>query len=88
MTCHTCKSPDTILDKDHNTRLYFLQCEVCIAAMSGHTGSVAQCCFSLNPCPLRAQACGSKCSVASINAGFQAVTGKRSQLRNKQEEAK
>ncbi|ELT89085.1 hypothetical protein CAPTEDRAFT_152704 [Capitella teleta] len=27
VTCHTCRSPDTILQKD--TRLYFLQCESC-----------------------------------------------------------
>lgn len=27
VTCHTCRSPDTILQKD--TRLFFLQCEKC-----------------------------------------------------------
>lgn len=27
VTCHTCRSPDTILQKD--ARLYFLQCEQC-----------------------------------------------------------
>lgn len=27
VTCHTCKSPETILQKD--TRLFFLQCETC-----------------------------------------------------------
>lgn len=27
VTCHTCRSPDTILQKD--TRLFFLQCEMC-----------------------------------------------------------
>ncbi|CAB4010818.1 eukaryotic translation initiation factor 2 subunit 2 [Paramuricea clavata] len=27
VTCHTCRSPDTILQKE--TRLYFLQCETC-----------------------------------------------------------
>ncbi|XP_078139652.1 eukaryotic translation initiation factor 2 subunit 2 isoform X1 [Centroberyx gerrardi] len=53
VTCHTCRSPDTILQKD--TRLYFLQCE----------------------------SCHSRCSVASIKTGFQAVTGKRAQLRAK-----
>ncbi|NP_001154174.1 Eukaryotic translation initiation factor 2 subunit 2 [Oncorhynchus mykiss] len=53
VTCHTCRSPDTILQKD--TRLYFLQCGTC----------------------------HSRCSVASIKAGFQAVTGKRAQLRAK-----
>uniref|UniRef100_A0A2K6P3K9 Eukaryotic translation initiation factor 2 subunit 2 n=1 Tax=Rhinopithecus roxellana TaxID=61622 RepID=A0A2K6P3K9_RHIRO len=53
VTCHTCRSPDTILQK--NTRLYFLQCETC----------------------------HSRCSVASIKTGFQAVTGKRAQLRAK-----
>ncbi|XP_043102954.1 eukaryotic translation initiation factor 2 subunit 2-like [Puntigrus tetrazona] len=53
VTCHTCRSPDTILQKD--TRLYFLQCETC----------------------------HSRCSVASIKTGFQAVTGKRAQLRAK-----
>jgi translation initiation factor 2 subunit 2 len=58
VTCHTCKSPETILAKEN--RLFFLQCEVC----------------------------GSKCSVANIKAGFQAVTGKRSELRNKAETAK
>uniref|UniRef100_A0A8C5VUK5 Eukaryotic translation initiation factor 2 subunit 2 n=1 Tax=Microcebus murinus TaxID=30608 RepID=A0A8C5VUK5_MICMU len=46
VTCHTCRSPDTILQKD--TRLYFLQRETC----------------------------HSRCSVASIKTGFQAVTGK------------
>ncbi|PRD21354.1 UNVERIFIED_CONTAM: Eif2s2 [Trichonephila clavipes] len=53
VTCHTCHSPDTILQKD--TRLFFLQCE----------------------------ACGSRCSVASIKSGFQAVTGKRAAIRAK-----
>ncbi|KAM6980338.1 eukaryotic translation initiation factor 2 subunit 2 [Aplochiton taeniatus] len=53
VTCHTCRSPDTILQKD--TRLYFLQCETC----------------------------HSRCSVASIKTGFQAVTGKRATLRAK-----
>ncbi|XP_061427887.1 eukaryotic translation initiation factor 2 subunit 2 [Lethenteron reissneri] len=53
VTCHTCRSPDTTLQKD--TRLYFLQCETC----------------------------HSRCSVASIKAGFQAVTGKRAQMRAK-----
>lgn len=53
VTCHTCRSPDTTLQKD--TRLYFLQCETC----------------------------HSRCSVASIKTGFQAVTGKRAQLRAK-----
>merc|ERR1712080_545544 len=47
VTCHTCRSPDTILQKD--TRLFFLNCETC----------------------------GSRCSVASIKSGYQAVTGKR-----------
>ncbi|XP_014678308.1 PREDICTED: eukaryotic translation initiation factor 2 subunit 2-like, partial [Priapulus caudatus] len=54
VTCHTCRSPDTILQKD--TRLFFLQCEMC----------------------------GSRCSVASIKSGFQAVTGKRAAIRAKQ----
>jgi len=53
VTCHTCKSPTTILAK--HSRLYFLQCETC----------------------------GSRCSVASIKSGFQAVTAKRSKLRAK-----
>ncbi|KAF7990231.1 hypothetical protein HCN44_000036 [Aphidius gifuensis] len=51
VTCHTCRSPDTILQKD--TRIFFLQCETC----------------------------GSRCSVANIKSGFQAVTGKRAALR-------
>lgn len=53
VTCHTCRSPDTILQKD--TRIFFLQCEMC----------------------------GSRCSVASIKSGFQAVTGKRAAIRAK-----
>jgi len=53
VTCHTCRSPDTILQRD--TRIFFLQCE----------------------------SCGSRCSVASIKAGFQAVTGKRAAIRAK-----
>jgi translation initiation factor 2 subunit 2 len=53
VTCHTCRSPDTILQKD--TRLFFLQCE----------------------------SCSSRCSVASIKSGFQAVTGKRAAIRAK-----
>lgn len=32
VTCHTCKSPDTILQKD--TRLFFLQCENCGSRIS------------------------------------------------------
>ncbi|UYV67402.1 EIF2S2, partial [Cordylochernes scorpioides] len=51
VTCHTCRAPETILQKD--TRLFFLQCE----------------------------SCGSRCSVASIKSGFQAVTGKRAAIR-------
>ncbi|XP_065828434.1 eukaryotic translation initiation factor 2 subunit 2-like [Oscarella lobularis] len=54
VTCHTCRSPDTILQKE--TRLFFLQCEKC----------------------------GSRCSVASIKSGFQAMTGKRAAARAKQ----
>jgi len=53
VTCHTCRSPETILQKD--TRLFFLQCE----------------------------SCGSRCSVASIKSGFQAVTSKRAAMRAK-----
>ncbi|CAO1306915.1 unnamed protein product [Diamesa hyperborea] len=53
VTCHTCRSPDTILQKD--TRIFFLQCE----------------------------SCGSRCSVASIKSGFQAVTSKRAAMRAK-----
>lgn len=53
VTCHTCRSPETLLQKD--TRLFFLQCETC----------------------------GSRCSVASIKSGFQAVTGKRAAIRAK-----
>ncbi|KAL4234807.1 eukaryotic translation initiation factor 2 [Mactra antiquata] len=51
VTCHTCKSPDTLLQKEE--RLFFLQCETC----------------------------GSRCSVASIKSGFQAVTGRRAAMR-------
>ncbi|EDQ86775.1 uncharacterized protein MONBRDRAFT_33635 [Monosiga brevicollis MX1] len=53
VTCHTCRSPNTILAKYN--RLYFLTCE----------------------------ACGSRQSVANINSGFQAVTGRRAALRAK-----
>lgn len=53
VTCHTCRSRETILSKD--TRIFFLQCETC----------------------------GSRCSVASIKTGFQAITGKRAALRSK-----
>jgi len=52
VTCHTCRSPETILHKE--TRLFFLQCETC----------------------------GSRCSVASIKSGYQAVTTKRARLKN------
>lgn len=55
VTCHTCRSPETILQKE--TRLYFLQCETC----------------------------GSRCSVASIKSGFQAITGRRAALKSKQQ---
>jgi len=47
VTCHTCKSSETILQKDD--RLYFLQCETC----------------------------NSRCSVAPIKSGFQAVANKQ-----------
>merc|ERR1712226_296911 len=53
--CHTCRSPDTILNKAD--RIFFLQC----------------------------MTCHSKCSVQSIKTGFQAVTGKRSAMRAKNE---
>lgn len=54
VTCHTCRSPETLLEKD--ARLNFLKCTVC----------------------------QSRCSVQIIKSGFQAVTGKRKQLRAKQ----
>merc|ERR1719376_539212 len=47
VTCHTCKSSETILQRDD--RLYFLQCETC----------------------------NSRCSVAPIKSGFQAVANKQ-----------
>jgi len=47
VTCHTCRSSDTILQKDD--RIYFLQCEQC----------------------------NSRCSVAPIKSGFQAVANKQ-----------
>jgi len=53
VTCHTCRSPDTILERD--VRLHFLRCRVC----------------------------QSRCSVATIKSGFQAVTGKRARMRAK-----
>nr|CAB3241602.1 IF5-1 translation initiation factor [Phallusia mammillata] len=53
VTCHTCRSPDTILERD--VRLHFLRCRVC----------------------------QSRCSVATIKSGFQAVTGKRARIRAK-----
>ncbi|KAK3792131.1 hypothetical protein RRG08_055394 [Elysia crispata] len=53
VTCHTCRSRDTLLQKEG--RLFFLQCETC----------------------------GSRCSVAGIKAGFQAVTSKRAAIRAK-----
>ncbi|XP_078482555.1 translation initiation factor [Ciona intestinalis] len=53
VTCHTCRSPDTNLERD--VRLYFLRCNVC----------------------------QSRCSVAAIKSGFQAVTGKRARIRAK-----
>lgn len=53
VTCHTCRSPDTILNKE--TRLFFLQC----------------------------MTCHSRCSVLTIKTGFQAVTGKRSAIRDR-----
>mmetsp|Transcript_16300 Transcript_16300/g.33097 ORF Transcript_16300/g.33097 Transcript_16300/m.33097 type:complete len:355 (-) Transcript_16300:2329-3393(-) len=34
VTCSSCKSPDTVLMRDPNTRLYFLQCESCGAKRS------------------------------------------------------
>lgn len=34
VTCHTCKSPDTILSKQKESRLYFLNCETCGAHKS------------------------------------------------------
>merc|ERR1711874_410014 len=53
VTCHTCRSPDTILNKE--PRLYFLQC----------------------------MPCHSSCSVQTIKTGFQAVTGKRKDVKAK-----
>ena len=35
MTCHTCRSPDTILNKE--TRLFFLQCMTCHSSCSVQT---------------------------------------------------
>jgi len=53
VTCHTCRSPDTILNKE--TRLFFLQC----------------------------MTCHSSCSVQTIKTGFQAITGKRKDVKAK-----
>jgi len=53
VTCHTCRSPDTILIKE--TRLFFLQC----------------------------MTCHSTCSVQTIKTGFQAITGKRKDVKAK-----
>lgn len=54
VTCHTCRSPDTALERQD--RLYFLRCNVC----------------------------QSRCSVASIKSGFQALTGRRARIRAKE----
>lgn len=51
VTCHTCKSPDTILSREN--RLFFMTCETC----------------------------GARQSVASVQKGFSALTGKRSRIR-------
>jgi len=51
VTCHTCKSPNTILTKED--RLFYLTCETCHA----------------------------RCTVAPINSGYVAFTGRRSALR-------
>jgi len=51
VTCHTCHSAATELQKD--TRLFFLQCSTC----------------------------GSRCSVAAIKSGYQAVTTRRAQMK-------
>jgi len=51
VTCHTCHSAETELQKD--TRLFFLQCSTC----------------------------GSRCSVAAIKSGYQAVTTRRAALK-------
>lgn len=46
VTCHTCRSPDTILQKD--TRLFFLQCETCGSRCSvASIKSGFQVCFSI-----------------------------------------
>jgi len=51
VTCHTCHSAETELQKD--TRLFFLQCSTC----------------------------GSRCSVAAIKSGYQAVTTRRAAMK-------
>lgn len=56
VTCHTCKSSETTMEKEKESRLSFLKCE----------------------------SCGSRAAVASIRAGFQAVTGKRAAMRAKE----
>ena len=37
VTCRMCRSPDTVLDRDQQTRLYTMQCKVCGANRSVNT---------------------------------------------------
>lgn len=74
VTCHTCRSPNTILQKD--TRIFFLQCEDC-----GSRCSVASIKSGFQViCQLRK--CAGFCSDAFF-LFFQAVTGKRAAIRAK-----
>lgn len=73
VTCHTCRSPDTILQKD--TRLFFLQCETCgsrCSVASIKSGFQVRQLLLLN-CVMNILFC----------LCFQAVTSKRAAIRAK-----
>lgn len=63
VTCKTCKSPDTLLEKDN--RIYFVTCQSYVPVFL----------FLLSSDPINR--CQSRRSVSSITSGFKALTSKR-----------
>ena len=71
VTCHTCRSPDTILNKE--TRLFFLQCMTCHSSCSVQTIKTG----------FQVRISFGRTGVPQLTAVFQAITGKRKDVKAK-----
>ena len=86
VTCHTCRSPDTILQKD--TRLFFLQCETCgsrcsVASIKSGFQVINKFIHRLSRSKKKEKEKYQQALIYSFICVFQAVTGKRAAIRAK-----